>query len=435
MKNCLQPEIECMESADLQKWQSERLTDLVHNVYQTVPFYRLKMQQMGLEPSDIKGLADLSKLPFTDKDDLRDHYPYGLFAKPLNEITRIHASSGTTGQPTVVGYTQNDLNNWAKMVARALVAAGCQKESLVQVSYGYGLFTGGLGLHYGAEALGAAVIPASGGNTKRQVQILQDFGTNILACTPSYALYIAETLQEMHIDPATLSLKALICGAEPWTEEMRSQIEKRLCVKAYDIYGLSEVMGPGVAYECEQQAGMHINEDNFIAEIIDPQTMQVLPDDTYGELVFTTITKEGLPLLRYRTRDITKINRQRCECGRTLARMSKTRGRSDDMLIIRGVNLFPTQIESALLEVGVIEPQYMIIVDRQDNLDTLTVQVEVSTETFSDEIKKLEEVRRAIAKSILETTGLHAAVQLAEPKTLARSEGKALRVIDKRNLV
>jgi len=434
MENCLHPQIECLKRPELEKLQLKRLKETVVRVYRDVPFYRQKMQELGIKPADIKELSDLPKLPFTQKDDLRDNYPFGLFAKPLKDIVRVHASSGTTGKPTVVGYTQNDINLWTDMVSRALRAAGCQKESFVQVSYGYGLFTGGLGLHYGAEALGATVIPASGGNTKRQVQLLQDLGATIIACTPSYALYIAETLKEMNIDPASLALKAAICGAEPWTEEMRHQIEKSLDVKAYDIYGLSEIMGPGVAYECSAQSGMHINEDSFIAEIIDPDTMEVLPEDTYGELVFTTITKEGLPLLRYRTRDITKLNKQTCSCGRSFVRMSKTKGRSDDMLIVRGVNLFPTQIEAALLETGLAEPQYLIIVDRLDNLDTLTVKVEVSSDTFSDEIRKLEEVQRAIAKSILETTGLHTIVQLVEPKSLTRSEGKAVRVIDKRKL-
>jgi len=423
-----------MPRYELEKIQGQRLKNMVEHVYKNVPFYRNKLNKAGIKPSDIKDLEDLYKLPFTSKADLRDNYPYGLFAVPMSDIVRIHASSGTSGYPTVVGYTKKDIADWTDMVARAISAAGGHQNSVMQVAYGYGLFTGGLGLHYGAELVGASVIPASGGNTKRQVQLLQDFGSSILACTPSYALYIAETLKDMGVDIKTLSLKAGIFGAEPWTESMRKEIEKRLNIKAYDIYGLSEIYGPGVGYECCAQNGMHICEDKIIAEVIDTDTLQPVPDGQYGELVFTTITKEGLPLLRYRTRDICKITREKCSCGRTMMRMGKTRGRSDDMLIIRGVNLFPTQIESALMEIGLVEPQYLIEVERVGILDELTVKVEISTENFSDEIRQLEEIRNTIFKSIQETTGLHANVQLIESKMLTRSEGKAIRVIDKRNL-
>ena len=392
------------------------------------------MQELNIFPEDIKSIEDLKKLPFTYKQDLRDNYPYGLFATPLSEIVRIHASSGTTGKQTVVGYTRKDLSIWSEVMARTLTAAGTNKNSFVQIAYGYGLFTGGLGAHYGAERIGASVIPISGGNTRRQIQIMKDFGTTILACTPSYALYLAETLEEMGISKNDLRLKAGVFGAEPWTESMRKEIEKKLGVLAIDIYGLSEIIGPGVSYECECQNGMHICEDHFYPEIIDPNTGEVLPKGEKGELVFTTITKEGLPLIRYRTRDISSLNYEKCACGRTLVRMAKVSGRTDDMLIIRGVNVFPSQIESVLLEIGETEPHYLLIVDRIGTLDVLEIQVEVSDEFFSDEVKKLEELERKIKNAIESTLGLTAKIRLVEPKTIQRSEGKAKRVIDKRQL-
>ncbi len=428
------PTYECMSREEMRKVQSERLINTVKRVYHNVPFYREKMQKAGIEPGDIKSIDDLSKLPFTNKQDLRDTYPYGLFAVPMSEIVRIHASSGTTGKQTVVGYTRRDLDTWAEVVARALVSAGGSKESFVQVAYGYGLFTGGLGLHYGAERLGASVIPISGGNTKRQLQIMKDFGTTILACTPSYAMYMAEEMEELGIDKSELKLKAGIFGAEPWSNSMRKEIEEKLGIMAMDIYGLSEIIGPGVSIDCEARNGLHVQEDHFIAEIINPDTEEVLPEGSNGEIVFTTITKEGLPLLRYRTHDISSLNYQKCDCGRTTVRMSKITGRSDDMLIIRGVNVFPSQIESVLLEVGETAPHYQLIVDRKDNLDTLEVQVEMTQNMFSDEVKKIEDLEKKIYKEIDSTLGINAKVRLVEPKTIARSEGKAKRVIDNRKI-
>ncbi len=428
------PTYECMSREEMRKVQSERLINTVKRVYHNVPFYREKMQKAGIEPGDIKSIDDLSKLPFTNKQDLRDTYPYGLFAVPMSEIVRIHASSGTTGKQTVVGYTRRDLDTWAEVVARALVSAGGSKESFVQVAYGYGLFTGGLGLHYGAERIGASVIPISGGNTKRQLQIMKDFGTTILACTPSYAMYMAEEMEEMGIDKSELKLKAGIFGAEPWSNSMRKEIEEKLGIMAMDIYGLSEIIGPGVSIDCQARNGLHVQEDHFIAEIINPDTEEVLPEGSNGEIVFTTITKEGLPLLRYRTHDISSLNYQKCDCGRTTVRMSKITGRSDDMLIIRGVNVFPSQIESVLLEVGETAPHYQLIVDRKDNLDTLEVQVEMTQNMFSDEVKKIEDLEKKIYKEIDSTLGINAKVRLVEPKTIARSEGKAKRVIDNRKI-
>jgi phenylacetate-CoA ligase len=392
------------------------------------------MQQAGLVPEDIRSVEDLRKLPFTYKQDLRDTYPYGLFATPLSEIVRIHASSGTTGKQTVVGYTRNDIATWSEVMARTLTAAGANKESFIQVAYGYGLFTGGLGVHYGAERIGASVIPISGGNTKRQVQIMKDFGTTILACTPSYALFLAETLEEMGISKEELKLKAGVFGAEPWTNNMRKEIESKLGIMAIDIYGLSEVIGPGVAYECACQNGLHISEDHFIPEIINPETGEVLPEGEKGELVFTTVTKEGLPLIRYRTRDISSLTYEKCDCGRTLVKMARVSGRTDDMLIIRGVNVFPSQIESVLLEIGETAPHYLLIVDRVGTLDTLEVLVEMSDKLFSDEVKRLEELEKKIKNAIESTLGVTTKVRLVEPKTIERSEGKAKRVIDKRNL-
>ncbi len=432
MKNCWNQPCETMSRDEMTKLQYDRLLTTVKRVYYNVPFYRNKMQEMNISPEDIKSLGDLKKLPFTYKQDLRDNYPYGLFATPLSEIVRIHASSGTTGKQTVVGYTRNDIDTWSEVMARTLAAAGANKNSFIQVAYGYGLFTGGLGAHYGAEKVGASVIPISGGNTNRQIQIMKDFGTTLLACTPSYALYLAETLEEMGVNKNDMKLKAGVFGAEPWTENMRREIENKLGILAIDIYGLSEVMGPGVGYECECQAGMHISEDHFYPEIINPDTGEVLPEGEKGELVFTTITKEGLPLIRYRTRDISSLNYEKCNCGRTSVRMAKVSGRTDDMLIIRGVNVFPSQIESVLLEVGETEPHYMLIVDRVGTLDILEIQVEVSDELFSDEVKKLEKVEQKIKNAIESILGLSAKIRLVEPKTIQRSEGKAKRVIDKR---
>ena len=434
MENYFSPWIECADVSVLRDMQSKRLADMVKRVYKKVPFYRQLLDEHGVKPDDIQSVDDLAKLPFTYKQDLRDNYPYGLFAVPKEEVTRIHASSGTTGKMTVVGYTKKDIEDWAEDAARALVAAGGSPSDYVHVSYGYGLFTGGLGLHYGAEKLGAVSIPVSSGNTRRQIDILRDFGSNILCCTPSYAMYIGETLQEMGLTPADLSLKAGIFGAEPWTQEMRLEIERMLGIKAYDIYGLSEIMGPGVSFECSEQTGMHINEDKFIPEIIDPETGEVLPEGMQGELVFTCITKEALPLIRYRTRDIATIRREKCSCGRTLIKMSKPAGRTDDMLIIRGVNVFPSQIESVLLDLNLATPNYVLVVNRVDNLDTLEVQVEMTSEMLSGSVRDIERVENRIKSALLSTLVLAATVRLVEPKTIARSEGKAKRIIDNRKL-
>jgi len=426
--------VECMDREEMRKLQGERLKEMVERVYSKVPFYRKKMQEIGIQPGDIKSIDDLKHLPFTTKQDLRDNYPFGLFATPLSEIVRLHASSGTTGQPTVVGYTQRDIKLWSEVVARTLAAGGANREDKIQVAYGYGLFTGGLGLHYGAEMLGATVIPISGGNTKRQIQLMKDFGSTLLACTPSYALYLAEAIEESGVKRSDLKLRVGYLGAEPWSENMRKNIEENLGIKAIDIYGLSEVIGPGVATECEYQNGLHIFEDHFIPEVIDPQTLEVLPEGEEGELVFTTVTKEGLPLLRYRTRDLTYLNYDKCDCGRTQVRMHKCLGRSDDMLIIRGVNVFPSQIESVLLEMRETLPHYLLIIDRVNNLDVLEVWVEVDSHFFADEIKQLEALTQRIRENIESTLGLGVKVKLVEPKTIQRSEGKAKRVIDKRQL-
>lgn len=426
--------VECMDQEVLKKKQSERLVHTVNQVYHNVPYYRNLMQQKGLMPEDIRGVEDIHLLPFTTKQDLRDNYPYGLFAVPLTEIVRIHASSGTTGKPTVVGYTRQDIANWSELMARTLTCGGTTKESVIQIAYGYGLFTGGLGVHYGAERVGASVIPISGGNTKRQVMLMRDFGTTVLACTPSYALHLAETMNEMGISTKELKLTNGIFGAEPWSEALREELEDRLNISAIDIYGLSEVIGPGVATECQCKSGLHIAEDFFIAEVIDPDTGQVLNNGEVGELVLTTINKEGLPVVRYRTRDITSLNHSPCDCGRTHVRMNKILGRTDDMLIIRGVNVFPSQIESLLMEIGDTQPHYLLIVDRVDNLDYLEVWVEVSEQLFSDEVRKLEDLNRKITREIQGTLGLSVKVRLVEPKTIERSQGKATRVIDKRKL-
>lgn len=425
---------ECMSRDEICNLQSARLKKMVQRVYHNVEFYRKKMQEMGIEPGDIRGLEDINKLPFTTKEDLRQNYPFGLFAVPQSEIVRVHASSGTTGKATVVGYTRKDIDIWQECVARVLSMAGVRAKDKLQVSYGYGLFTGGLGLHYGAENLGATVIPMSVGNTKKQITMMQDLGCTAIACTPSYLLHITEALEEAGAIE-NIQLKCAICGAEPWTDNMRKEIEQKLKIKAYDIYGLSEVMGPGVAADCEYHRGLHIYEDHFIPEIINPDTLDSLNPGEIGELVFTTITKEALPLFRYRTKDLTSIDYEPCECGRTLARISRFKGRTDDMLIIRGVNIFPSQVESALLEIGETSPHYLLIVDRVNNLDQLEVLVEVEERFFSDEIKELERLTNKISYTLQSALGIAAKVKLVEPKTIERSEGKAKRVIDKRKLV
>lgn len=424
---------ECISRDELQNMQSKRLVKVVDRVYHNVEYYRKKMQEAGIEPGDIRGIEDIEKLPYTTKDDLRNTYPFGLFAVPLSEIVRTHASSGTTGKPTVVGYTRRDIEIWKECVARAMSQAGITKYDRIQIAYGYGLFTGGLGAHYGAENLGAMVVPMSTGNTKKLVTMMKDFDVTAIACTPSYLLHIAEVLEENgYLDK--IKLKAAICGAEPWTEGMRKQIEEKLHIHAHDIYGLSEVMGPGVACDCEFHRGLHVYEDHFLPEIINPTTLQSVEEGVTGELVFTTLTKEGLPLIRYRTKDLTSIDYSKCECGRTLARIQKFAGRSDDMLIIRGVNVFPSQVEAALLELSGTTPHYMIIVDRIGNLDTLEIQVEVEEKFFSDEIRELENLSRNIEHVIKNSIGLAAKIKLVEPKSIERCMGKSVHVIDKRKL-
>ncbi len=425
---------ECMSRDEMQALQSKRLVKAVNRVYHNVEYYRKKMQALGIEPGDIRGIEDITKLPFTTKDDLRDTYPFGLFAAPQSEIVRIHASSGTTGKATVVGYTRKDIDIWSECVARCLAGAGVTNQDTIQVAYGYGLFTGGLGAHYGAENLGATVVPMSTGNTKKLTTMMIDFGVTAIACTPSYLLHIAETLEE-NGDLDKIKLKAAICGAEPWTEQMRLQVEEKLHINAHDIYGLSEIMGPGVACDCIYHKGLHVHEDHFYPEIVSADTLEPVADGETGELVFTTLTKEGIPLIRYRTKDLTSISREKCECGRTTARISRFKGRSDDMLIIRGVNVFPSQIEAALLEMGGTTPYYMMIVDRVNNLDTLEVQVEVEERFFSDEIRELEKLTKQIAHVIQQAIGLAVKVKLVEPHSLERSMGKAVHVIDKRKLV
>ena len=427
-------EMETMSREDMRALQSERLVKTVKRVYEKVPAYRAKMDAIGLKPEDIKGIEDLSKLPFTTKADLRDNYPFGLFAVPQEEITRVHASSGTTGKPTVVGYTENDIKMWSECVARCMTMAGVTKKDIVQIAYGYGLFTGGLGAHYGAEYIGATTVPMSTGNTQKLITLMKDFQATAIACTPSYLLHIAEVLKEGG-DLDKIKLRAAICGAEPWTEDMRLRIENILGVSAHDIYGLSEVMGPGVACDCEYHNGLHVCEDNFIPEIISPTTLEPLKEGETGELVFTTITKEGLPLIRYRTRDLTSISYEPCKCGRTTCRISRFKGRSDDMLIIRGVNVFPSQVEEALLRVDGVSPHYLIIVDRVNNLDTMEIMVEVDERFFSDEIKGLEALSVKIGKAVQQMIGLNAKIKLVEPRTIERSMGKSVRVQDKRKLV
>ena len=428
-------EFETLPREALEALQLKRLVVTLERVYATVPFYKKKFDGCSIKPPDVKSLRDLNRLPFTTKLDLRDNYPFGLFAVPMEQVVRIHASSGTTGKQTVVGYTRRDINTWAELMARSLAASGAQKCDIIHNAYGYGLFTGGLGVHYGAEKLGASVIPISGGNSKRQIIIMQDFGSTVLTCTPSYALFLAETAEEMGVDIKKLKLRVGIFGAEPWSERMRDEIERKLGIQAIDIYGLSEIIGPGVSIECiEAKKGLHIFEDHFIPEIINPQTGEVLPYGQKGELVFTTITKEAFPLVRYRTRDISVLHPEPCQCGRTHVRMERVSGRSDDMLIIRGVNVFPSQIESVLMNVEGVEPHYLLIVDRRGNLDTLEVQVEVNEKVFSDEVKNLQTLGRKIEKEIKDLLGVNATVKLVEPKSIQRSEGKAQRVIDKRKI-
>ncbi len=426
---------ECMDREQLRELQGERLRAVVQREYENVPMYRERMQAKGITPFDIRTVDDLKYLPFTEKTDLRDQYPYGLFAAPRQEIVRIQGSSGTTGKPIVAGYTARDVENWSEMCARAVTAAGGTNESIVQVTYGYGLFTGGLGLHQGASKVGAQVIPMSSGNTARQLMMMEDLGTNILCCTPSYALYLGETLREMGVNPKErLQMKAGIFGAEPWTEEMRQKIEELFEIDALDIYGLTEIAGPGVAFECLEKHGMHVNEDHVIPEIIDPVTEEQLPYGSKGELVFTTITKEGMPMLRYRTHDICQLDATPCACGRTFVRMARITGRTDDMLIIRGVNVFPSQIESVLVNVKGVAPHYMLVVDRVNATDQLEVQVEVTEDTFSDTVASMERLTREIQEKLKSVIGLSARIKLVAPKTIPRSEGKAKRIIDNRKL-
>ena len=423
-----------MPREELEKLQLRRLKETVNRVYTFVPSYRAKMDELGVKPQDINCLADLKYLPFLTKKDFRDNYPFGLLAVPMRDVVRIQSSSGTTGKPTVALYTKNDIDNWAEMIARAMTSAGATRDSVIQVTWGYGLFTGGLGGHYGAEKLGAAVLPASGGNTKRQVTLMHDYGVTMLGCTPSYALVIYEELMKLGMDRSEFKLKSGIFGAEPWSENMRKEIESKWEIDAYDIYGMTELVGPGVAVDCAYKNGLHLAEDHFIAEIIDPDTGEVLPEGSHGELVITSLTKEAYPVIRYRTRDLTRINREQCDCGRTHARIEKILGRSDDMLIIRGVNVFPSMVESILLQIPGIEPVYQLIVERRNNLDRLEVQVEVSENVFSDEVKRLEELEGTITRELNSGLGIAVKVRLVEPSSIERSEGKAKRIIDKRNI-
>jgi phenylacetate-CoA ligase len=442
------PAYETMKRGDLKRLQGERLVGLVERLYANVPLYEERLDEAGVKPADVKGLDDLARLPFTYKRDLRDTYPFGMFAVPLRDIVRIHASSGTTGKPTTVGYTRGDIDMWAEMMARTMAGAGVGPDDIVQNAYGYGLFTGGLGAHYGAERLGASVIPISGGNTQKQLMLMQDYGSTALCSTPSFALYIWDVAVEMGIDMAALPLRTGVFGAEPWSNEMRREIEDKLNIKAIDIYGLSEIMGPGVSFECvEAQAGLHVNEDHFLAEIIDPDSGEPLDDGEMGELVFTTLTKEGIPLLRYRTGDITRLNTEECVCGRTFARMDRVSGRSDDMLIIRGVNVFPSQVESVLLMSPEVAPHYLLIVEREGAMDVLGVEVELTPEVFGqaksavltadgrvalDEWEMLNTLKRKIKGDIKDIVGVTVSVEFKEPGTIERSEGKAKRVLDKR---
>lgn len=423
---------ETMPYEQIRELQGQRLVQCVQRMYGKVSYYTEKMKAAGIEPGDIKSIADLTRLPFTDKDDMRENYPYGTFAVPLDEIVRIHSSSGTTGKQKVVGYTQKDIEIWAECCARSLASTGMTHRDILHVAYGYGLFTGGLGLHYGAERMGATAIPVSSGNTKRQIQILVDFKPTALACTPSYALHLADEMATYGVDRSMLSLKVGIFGAEPWSVEMKQQIEDKLGLKAFDIYGLSETMGPGVSMSCEADNRLHIQSDHFIAEIVDPETGKPLAEGELGELVFSSVTKEGTPLLRYNTHDLTRLYYDRCECGRTTVRMDKVTGRADDMLIVRGVNVFPTQIESILLNYGEVEPHYMIYVDRVHNLDRMEIQIEMTRGFFSDSIKEIENIERRLNADIQSMLGISAKITLVEPRSLPRSEGKAKRVIDRR---
>lgn len=427
-------EFETMPREILRELQLERLKKTVERVYSRVPFYKKVMDERGIKPSDIRTLDDLTKLPFTVKQDLRDNYPFDMFAAPMEEVVRVHASSGTTGKPTVVGYTRNDIRTWAQLMARSLTMAGATRGDVVQNAYGYGLFTGGMGVHYGAELVGATVIPISGGNTDRQLMIMQDFKATVLTCTPSYALFLAEEGERKGIDFKKLPLKAGVFGAEPWSERMRLQLEAKLDIRAHDIYGLSEIIGPGVSMECSAQQGMHIFEDHFLAEIIDPNTGEPLPFGQQGDLVITSLTKEAFPIIRYRTRDITLLKEETCPCGRTHVRMRRVTGRTDDMLIIRGVNVFPSQVESVLLEFGETEPHYLLVVDRRGNLDELEIWVELSEQWFSDKVRQLEDVEARLKQRIASVLGIAARIKLVEPRTIPRSEGKAKRVVDKREI-
>ena len=428
------PEMECMDRESIRKLQGDRLCDTVAHVYRNVPMYRARMDEAGVKPEDIKGVDDLRHLPFTNKTDLRDQFPFGLLAVPQSEIVRIQGSSGTTGKPIVAGYTENDVEVWTEMVARSLTAAGAGKDDIVQVTYGYGLFTGGLGAHQGATRVGATVLPMSSGNTQRQLMMMHDLGTSMLCCTPSYAIFLGEALREMGYDPKDFKMKSGCFGAEPWTEEMRDKLEDLFDINAYNIYGLTEIGGPGIAFECCAKSGMHINEDHVIAEIVDPDTGEQLPYGESGELVFTTITKTGMPMIRYRTHDICSLDESPCSCGRTLLRMSRLTGRTDDMLIIRGVNVFPSQIESVLLRVAGVSPHYMLVVDRVNSTDRLEVQVEFTDEIFSDTVADIETLQHTIAEQIKSVVGIAAVVKLVPPKTIPRSEGKAKRIIDNRGL-
>lgn len=423
---------ECMSRDQIRSMQDQRLCQLVKRLYSDVPFYRDKMQQLGVMPGDIHSVEDAHLLPFTEKDDLRDNYPFGLFAVPQSQIVRIHASSGTTGKPTVVGYTASDIDMWSELMARSLTCAGITKNSVVQVAYGYGLFTGGLGAHYGAERIGASVIPISGGNTRKQVMLLQDFGTTAIACTPSYAMVLGETMQEMGIPLSSLKLTAGIFGAEPWTENTRKRIETLLGISAQDIYGLSEIMGPGVSMECVCQQGMHIWEDHFLAEVLDPDTGMPLPYGEQGELVFTTLTKQGIPLLRYRTHDLTVLDATPCACGRTHVRMKKLVGRTDDMLIIRGVNVFPSQVEGVLAGISSLSPHFLMVIGTKNNMDTLEIRIEMTQALMSDTVREIEAQEKRIASDVASVLGLSAVIRLVPPGSIARSEGKAKRVLDER---
>jgi phenylacetate-CoA ligase len=427
--------MECMSRDEMRKLQSIRLKRVVERVYHNTSFYRKKMQEADLTPDDIQSIDDITKLPFTVKQDLRDNYPFGLLAVPMSEIVRLHASSGTTGKPIVVGYTRDDLSVWSEVVARCLTAYNLTKNDIIQVSYGYGLFTGGLGAHSGIENIGGTVIPMSSGNTQKQIQLMHDFGAHALACTPSYALYLAETISESGIPIEEFKLRAGVFGAEPWTDNMRKELEEKLRIKAYDIYGLTEICGPGVGGECECQDGTHLWEDHFFPEIVDPHTLQPVEPGQQGELVFTTLTKDGMPMIRYRTRDLTSLRYEKCSCGRTAVRMNRVLGRSDDMLIIRGVNVFPSQVESVILELPEFEPYYMIIVDRVDHTDTFQVQVEVRQEFYSDEMNKMLALKKKIASHLQSVIGLHPDIKIVEPRSIERSQGKAKHVIDKRKFL